>query len=1663
MPGMPAGEQFGFAAFGAQVSQARAFTHENLVCDTRNPRCFMSSSRWRHSPTRLFAGFVCLALVASFPLGFLYSNRPIAGNESEPITVPGAHPRKLVAAKNPVQLTVLVEPGQLLGWISGTAKREGATVIIRQSGRPAETTKVDENNGFTWSYRIDKEIPADVVVGDLRQKVILAPPRQQPPTVFFVLDRLVFRPGQTLHFAAFLREIDARGEFVPIANKPVEVQLTSASKKTTIKKWNATADDFGKIVGDYTFGNADPLDGYSLSIKGHAGSAEMALAEYRKLTGKVRLSGTLVGGKLKLQFGATDFQGQPTPAEKIQLVTQIVRSAKRTRSGDMNPSEFVYANKLPADRPSPEKLGEDEQLLAQFHAGPFPPGNTADVVYWENKNEAKLDAAGQGHLALEIPEKWRYGQYSAIVRAVLTDSAGREIKAIRTFRLDGSQGALRLSLVKTLFAENETIRVKAESTGPGGIEGAGSLVAFRLTPPTNQGITGTPPMGQFVPTGFGGPMPGGFNTPGGFSMGSYPMPNPGWRLATEPSTIERKFVTAAIFRGEIAELKLSEPGAYKLVAVWNNADGQRLQEEIGCVVQKNDDLAGLSLHLDKEMLESGDTLAGSIQSRFSDALVLLVLRDSSGFRWSKPIRLHNGRAAFNQALPKNLRYGACVEALYVDRPAGEEPPYHASRFVHVMPLDRTIAVTAKHKSTYEPGDKAVIDLEVNRKEAVDLIVSVFDRALLDVHDSKRVDISNFYLADDRVRDVQTRELLRRKLGGVTLVQLVRRAVTVQKILAKDSPDAVPIADLIKHYSQNHLTIVDVATLLRLAGLRARPLQLPFTPAIAPIRFPNNGTTLLQALEGTRAGWKIHVSPFYDEFILAEMHPIEWPNPYAPRPIGMMGFNPTGFSGMSGFGSMMGINGWTGMSGMMGMRGGMMGMGGGMMGFGGGMMGAGGMGGGGFQGFYSHLPATGLTPDPKRPDIMKVPGGLDTGEAWIRRDFADLAYWNANVRTDENGKARVEFKLPDSLTSWQIQVTAISKAMHVGSAVSNLQTVRPIMVRPVLPRFFAEGDEVTVSAIVYNRSGAKQKLQAKLETKNGRILTPEETSIEVADKSQSIVSWRFKAGEAGYTQLLLSASGPGGKDASLKRLPVIRAGAEQAITWSGYAKGQAVLHLPDGIKPEEAKLEIAFAPSQVADLMDTLDYLVEYPYGCVEQTMSRFLPAVKVAQVLKRRKIERPTLTKKLPECVGAGIRRLLELQLPDGGWGWNGNGRPHELMTPYALLGLIEAEKAGYTIPSETAVNSGLSRLRKFIDAMAEAQAADRIYCMAVYALKHELPDEWWQFVEAQADAKRLSDYALALSLEMAVRRVRTKLADKLALQLRERASESDGAVSWRTAGFSRWGEDPFEITAAAMKALVAYDKDDPLIPKVLDYFAKNKRGDRWNSTKDTAMIVYATCDYLERQKEDAAQGAKVVLRVNDGEPIEVKIADHNESSKIVVNAKHLREGRNVIRFTQSPLGMLVRARVRYVRSGKDLAPLENGLNVVRQFYLLDNAGNSVRKLKSGDSVPKGSFLLSEAAANDAAQISMRYLLVESAVPAGAEVIPTQDKRFVVPDSGYVLREEREGKVAFHHETAPGVVVDRCVLHLEMSGDFVIPPARAELMYQTDRFGHSGAFALHVE
>ena len=306
-------------------------------------------------------------------------------------------------------------------------------------------------------------------------------------------------------------------------------------------------------------------------------------------------------------------------------------------------------------------------------------------------------------------------------------------------------------------------------------------------------------------------------------------------------------------------------------------------------------------------------------------------------------------------------------------------------------------------------------------------------------------------------------------------------------------------------------------------------------------------------------------------------------------------------------------------------------------------------------------------------------------------------------------------------------------------------------------------------------------------------------------------------------------------------------------------------------------------------------------------------------------------------------------------------------------------------------------------------------------------------------------------------------LAEKLAKELRARAQKVGDRVFWTKAGFSRWGDNTTEVTATVMKALVAHDPHDPLIPGVLAYFHSTKRGDRWDSTKDTACVLYALCDYLAAVRAGPAAEGIVKIALNGTEIGNVKL-DSPTSKTMKVAAKELKSGENSFSVTGADAtgGALVRVSVTFTRTHGELTPArDHGVKVARTVSLR-GADGKWSELKSGASIPVGSYVkIRTTAAPIAGQL--QFFLLESPKPAGCETISATDRRFPLDPqaAGHVLREDRESMTCFHYENSVAATAEFVVL-AEFAGEFTLPPARGELMYQPTNGGHSDSFVLKV-
>ncbi len=267
------------------------------------------------------------------------------------------------------------------------------------------------------------------------------------------------------------------------------------------------------------------------------------------------------------------------------------------------------------------------------------------------------------------------------------------------------------------------------------------------------------------------------------------------------------------------------------------------------------------------------------------------------------------------------------------------------------------------------------------------------------------------------------------------------------------------------------------------------------------------------------------------------------------------------------------------------------------------------------------------------------------------------------------------------------------------------------------------------------------------------------------------------------------------------------------------------------------------------------------------------------------------------------------------------------------------------------------------------------------------IPEDLWLLLDEKKDD--LSDYALALALDHGrATTAAASLPATLPNGSSKRRQTANGLTFWKTAGFSRWADDPHEITAMAFKALVAHDADNPLLPGVLAYFNVTKHGNRWNSTKDTALIVQALCDYLDKAKRGSGEGTGAA-----GVPLQRRPRDPGRASTIRRRSRKSasrpsRSGRveNTITFTDAAPWVVYRLVLRHWSAEREIKPSEHGVDVAARLLLAGCQGQArPSSFSSGDAIPRGSFLESVVHARCLTP-QQSYVLVENPRPCPLRV-----------------------------------------------------------------------------
>ncbi|MDF1514506.1 MAG: alpha-2-macroglobulin family protein, partial [Anaerolineae bacterium] len=725
-----------------------------------------------------------------------------------------------------------------------------------------------------------------------------------------------------------------------------------------------------------------------------------------------------------------------------------------------------------------------------------------------------------------------------------------------------------------------------------------------------------------------------------------------------------------------------------------------------------------------------------------------------------------------------------------------------------------------------------------------------------------------------------------------------------------------------------------------------------------------------------------------------------------------------------------------------------------------------------------------------------PAGVD-----VREEFADTALWAPLLVTDAQGRASISLILPDNLTTWVARGVGMTADTVVGEGMVDMIATKPLLIRPVAPRFFVVDDRAQLAANITNNTPRSLTVDVSLSADGVGIAaeTPALQTLTVPAMSERKVTWWVTVEDVVQAELIFSAVSGDYADASKPRLTtgpdgtlkVLRYTAPDIVGTAGQiieggSRTEAIA-LPPNLDDRQGQVTVHLDPSLAASMQNGLAYLEHYEYECTEQTVSRFLPNLLTYNALRSLGIRDAELEERLPGLIETGISKLIMQQNPDGGWGWWHNTQnPHSnpYISGYVVFGLLKAQKMNILV-DRNVVNNGINYIKS---QLISADDFENVYEANLQA--------WLLYVLAEGEVasqgmldtlyehrEKLSHYArayLAQALWLGNRndnRLATLLSD-----LNNDAILSATGAHWEEIGYDWWAMNTdTRSTAIILDTLAKLDPENALIPNVVRWLMIARKVGIWETTQETAWALIALTDWMVQTGELDAD-YDFALYLNDVERVTGTATRDNVQegvTEVIAITDLLRDATNALTIARSDGNgrLYYTAHLEVYLPVEDIDPVDRGFIVQRRYSLASCEEENryqcpeLEEIKLGDVVRVDITLITPH--------DRYYVVLEDPLPAGAEAVDTglatttqlamspglrpEESRYWWWWNWYSRSELRDEKVVlFADYLAAGTYEYSYTFRATLPGDYHVIPAVAQEFYFPEVFGRSDGRLLTI-
>ncbi|MEQ8469812.1 MAG: MG2 domain-containing protein [Marinoscillum sp.] len=684
------------------------------------------------------------------------------------------------------------------------------------------------------------------------------------------------------------------------------------------------------------------------------------------------------------------------------------------------------------------------------------------------------------------------------------------------------------------------------------------------------------------------------------------------------------------------------------------------------------------------------------------------------------------------------------------------------------------------------------------------------------------------------------------------------------------------------------------------------------------------------------------------------------------------------------------------------------------------------------------------------DVFKtfsIGGDMDYRESQVdpfekKKRFKPVCMFEGPLMTDQNGKAKVSFKMPNYVGSVRVMVVSASENAY-GSAEKTVPVRSDLIIQPTIPRALKPGDEFTIPVNVFATKENVGTVDIALSTEGPLEIIGQSTIKHTFNGVEDqLFQFKVKVKEAvGQGKIVITGKGKTAQSSFEADVPVSPSASriyqsEEKIIKPGETISFGLPRVGlDGTN--NARLKLAAFPNM--DFMHRLDYLIRYPYGCIEQTTSSVFPQLALKTLFANDEKRK----KEIDKNINAGIDRLRMFQLSDGGFSyWPGGNSASEWGSNYAGQFLIEARKKGYVVPD--LMYDGIVR---YLERQTRQGSKDPQYLMTrvnrcfVLALANKAPI-------SEMNLLKQNNYEEMSSVQKWMLVTAYKLAGA-----EDKVSGLANNISKTVEDYQEFGNTYGSTNrdlGIILRCLVTLDRseDASLMAKEI---AKVLSGHYWYSTQTTGQMLLGIGSYFDYAGISATDDLIIegVVELPNGKTETIKSVDDYQ---LYINEGYGQEMKVTLSSTVKAKQLYATLSSNGVPLKENVAEQNKNIQLTVDWFNEDGESIDITSVKQGSTFYGRYRVFNKSVVSSIEEVALVQIL-----PSGWEIENTRLSGEIESSwmAGWITGKEeyldiRDDRIMWFFDLGKTKLDFVVKINAITNGQYIMPGARCEAMYNND-------------